>query len=793
MTSPMQARTVRVAGVVQGVGFRPFIYGLAVELGLAGWVLNDPAGVEIRVQGPSDTVDRFIEAIADRAPPLSRITRVAAEPCPIEGGLDDFEIVASRHAQAIETSCPADAHVCPDCLAEMRDPAERRYRYPFINCTNCGPRYSIINRVPYDRPETSMASFVLCPVCRGQYEDPTDRRYHAQPIACPECGPRLRLVGPDGADIETDDVCREAVRRLTAGAIVAVKSLGGFHLAVNPFDAAAVHRLRKLKKRDWKPFAVMVRDVVTARRFTEIHPVEAALLEDPARPILLLKRRPGGGLASAAIARDNPNLGLMLPAAPLHYLLLEDEGMPALVMTSGNISGFPICIDDETAVQQLGTIADALILHDRDIVRPVDDSVLRVTALPDFETPIVTFLRRSRGYAPAPLTVPGLQGERVAFGAELKTTVAVARDAQVHLSQHIGDLKNEASFANHQATAHSLAKLCGVAPETVVCDMHPAFRSTRAAQTAKETAGQEVVAVQHHHAHMASCMAENGLEGEAIGVIYDGVGYGEDGGIWGGEILLGDAASVRRVGHIRPITLLGGDKAVLEPARIALALLLDAGFDPAQDPAVRELACIRHFAAEERRILARMYERGLNSPPATSMGRLFDGVAALLDLCLVSEFEAHGPVMLEGLLGRDFASAYPYPVAFETPGADAPFVVDFRPAIRAIVADLRAGRSKVEIARRFHDTVVAFSLEACRRVRAETGTVQVALSGGAFVNEYLMVNALRALRADAFRPHVQQLVPPNDGGLSLGQIVVADARAKRRAAAEPVAELDEVQ
>ncbi|NUT49393.1 MAG: carbamoyltransferase HypF [Saccharothrix sp.] len=769
----VSARRVRVLGVVQGVGYRPFVYKLALKHDLSGWVLNDPEGVLIEVAGRPDGVSRFTEDLRALAPPQARVTAVRVEELP--GGAarpEGFTILESRHDGSRTTVVPADSFVCDDCLTELRDPADRRHRYPFINCTNCGPRYSIIRRLPYDRVATTMSAFTMCAPCAREYSDPLDRRYHAQPNACPDCGPRLLLAADDGSVAEREAALDAALTALTDGRIVAVKSVGGFHLAVDARNAEAVARLRTRKRRDAKPFAVMARDLAAVEGFAEVRPAEADLLRSPARPIVLLRKRFPG--LPEQVAPRNPNLGVMLPSAPLHHLLVDHAGLDALVMTSGNISGYPIVHRNEDALAQLPQVADVILYNDRGIEVRVDDSVVRYSEHPGLDEPVVSFLRRSRGYAPYPVEVGAELAPLVAYGAELKTTVALSSGSRVYISQHIGDVKNDETFGAHRAAVRHLADLHDLRPRHAAVDLHPQFRATRFAFEEQGGTFDQVVPVQHHHAHMASCMAENRLVGETIGVVFDGAGYGLDGTTWGGEFLLGDYREVRRVAHLRTVPLLGGDRAVVEPIRTGFALALDAlGDVPA---ALAAFPVLGRLDEQQRHVFARMAQRGVNAPPASSMGRLFDGVAALLAITTHAEYEAHGPIELEGLLERDLTMVAPgeryrFGLAERDPAAE----IDPRPVIRALADDLAAGLAPAVTSRRFHSAVVDLVLARCRAMRA-AGTAQVVLSGGVFLNEFLLVNCLVELRRAGFDAYCQQQVPTNDGGISLGQVVVADAR-----------------
>ncbi|MFE9170844.1 carbamoyltransferase HypF [Streptomyces kebangsaanensis] len=762
---------LRVTGVVQGVGYRPFVYKLAHGLGLSGWVRNDPGGVLVEASGPATALGEFAAGLKDRAPELAQVDSVRVTKGLPAGSIPagPFTIVRSEHAGARSALIPADTHVCGDCQAELRDPKDRRYRYPFINCTNCGPRYSLIRDLPYDRPMTTMASFTMCADCEAEYEDPLDRRYHAQPNACPDCGPRLLLTGRDGTTAEGDTALRRTAQVLADGGIAAIKSVGGFHLAVDATQAEAVALLRHRKRRDSKPFAVMVRDLATAQRLVALSEDEIDVLRSPARPILLARKHPGS--LPESVAPRNPNLGIMLPSAPHHHLLLDEPGLETVVMTSGNVSGYPIAYHNEEALEQLFEIADVILCHDRDIETRVDDSVVRLSVHAELDEPLLQFIRRARGYAPYPVDVGRDVAPVVALGAELKTTVALANGSQVFLSQHVGDLKNDETFAAHRRTVRHLARLYALEPRITAHDLHPQFRSTRAALG--EDGTDRTVEVQHHHAHMASCMAENHVTGTTLGVIFDGFGYGEDGTVWGGEFLLGDFAACRRVGRLRRLPLIGGDQAVREPIRTGYALALDA-FDGDREQAVAAFPALAELDDQQRHVYATMAARGINSPITSSMGRLFDGAAALAGVCAKAEYEAQGPIELEGLLLRDAAPESAY--RFGSRETDGLTEVDPRPVIRAMAADIAAGLPAARVSRRFHTAVVEMVRERCRAVREETGVNQVVLSGGVFLNEFLLLNCLTGLAKDGFDTYVHRQVPTNDGGIALGQVMVADAR-----------------
>jgi hydrogenase maturation protein HypF len=769
----LETRCYRVCGIVQGVGFRPFVHRLARRFATGGWVLNDSNGVLLEIQGSPPALDGFVAALTGEAPPLSRIT--AVQPVALEGPAvryTTFEIRKSVDLQETDTIIPPDSNVCADCAREMRDPENRRYRYPFINCTNCGPRYSIICNMPYDRAQSTMRAFTLCERCAHEYHDIEDRRYHAQPNACADCGPRLMLTDRAGVPVAGEvDVVRAAIARLREGAVFGIKSLGGFHLVVDAANEAAVRELRRRKRRDAKPFAVMVVDAAAANRIAVVTEEDRALLESPARPIVLLRKRPGTLLD--AVAPKNPDFGIMLPSTPLHYLLFDDPALETLVMTSGNVSGHPIVYDNATALAQLAGIVDYFILNDRDIRIRVDDSVVRRTEADGGGQPLLCFLRRSRGYAPYPIHLPTEVGQIAALGAELKTTVALSKGNQVFISQHIGDLKNDTTFRSHRDCAEHMQNLLSIRPEVLACDMHPAFRSTRAAIERHDV---PTVLVQHHHAHLASCMAENGLSGQVLGAIFDGTGYGLDGTIWGGEFLVGGYREFVRAGHLRPFFLLGGDKAVKEPIRVALSLLVETFGDDPDGFAVPTLAGLDE---QRRDVLLKMARRRINAFETSSMGRLFDGVSSLLGVCHEIEYEAQAAIELETLLGRDFATAPPF--AFGIEEREGVLEVDYGPLIRDLVAALRerGAADSAELSRRFHCTIVEMTVEVCTRLATRFGLDRVVLSGGVFMNEYLLVNTLLSLKARGLTPYCHRLVPPNDGGISLGQILVAHAQSVR--------------
>ena len=743
---------IRVRGAVQGVGFRPTVFRLARARGLAGFVRNDGRGVLVEVEGPAAEVGGFPALLRADAPPLARIDAIEVAPLAALGERG-FRVAASGRAPEALAAIPPDAAPCDACVRELLDPSDRRYRYPFVNCTDCGPRFTIVRALPYDRARTTMAAFRLCPACRAEYEDPASRRFHAEPTACPACGPRLALEVPGAAPAVGEAALRGAIAALRAGAIVAVKGLGGWLLAVDARDEAAVARLRVRKRRPDRPFAVMARDLAEAARVAALDADAAALLGSRARPIVVAPARAGAGVAPS-VAPGLGDLGVMLPCTPLHHLLLA-EGPPLVVMTSGNGAGEPIARTDAEARAALGPIADALLGHDREIHARADDSVLR--AAPGGAIPI----RRARGFVPDP--IPLLDGgpPLLAVGAEQKSAVCVVRAGVAHLSGHVGDLSHPAARRLFEETIAKLEALLGVRPAAVAHDLHPDYAATRWAVAS----GLRRVAVQHHHAHVASCLAEHGRAGPALGVAFDGTGCGPAGEAWGGEILLADLRGFRRVAHLRAIALPGGEAAIREPWRLACAALLDAG-----EP-------LDLVPAEPGRVatVRRMLERRFACPPATGAGRWFDAVAALCGGRARVSYEGQAAAELEALSARGAWQPYPFEVA---PGpADE---IDLRPTVRALAADLRRGASPGEIAARFHETLGAAVLAACVRARRAHGISVVALSGGCFQSRLLLGICAARLEGAGFEVLRHRKVPPNDGGVALGQAAVAARRLAER-------------
>jgi hydrogenase maturation protein HypF len=764
---------LRVRGVVQGVGFRPYVYQLARRHGLAGFVLNGARGVVIEIEGEPAAIEAFLTALPAEAPPLVKIAGIVRSERPVEAATE-FVIRASEAAESAFTLIPTDICVCEACLADTRDPANRRFEYPFTNCTNCGPRYSIILDVPYDRKLTTMAAFAMCAACRQEYEDPGNRRFHAQPNACPVCGPELALTQRSPATGNTREVLEQVAELLRAGGIVALKGLGGYQLLCDARQPAAVEELRRRKRRNEKPFAIMVAGIAAAERIGFVDAMERNTLLSRERPIVLLRRRPGAEIAEAVSPR-NPAIGVMLPYTPLHDLLFRVVeqcwgGDAALVMTSGNVSEEPIAVENEEAEQRLAGIADAFVHHNRRIHTRVDDSVVRVA---EGEAMLV---RRARGYAPQPVWLGLGEMEVLACGAQQKNTLCLTKAGFALPSQHLGDLENYETLEFFEQTLERMCRLFHVKPTLVAHDLHPGYLSTRYAQRLE---GVRRIEVQHHHAHIASCMAEHGLSGPVIGVAWDGTGLGTDGTIWGGEFLVASLVAFERHAHLRKILLPGGDAAVREPWRLARSYLLD-GFDAAI-PAGLESS---QFAPEAQvRMVDTMLLRQINTIPTSSCGRLFDAVASLLGLRHTVSFEGQAAMELEAL--ADTAPEAPLPAyAFELTGSQ-PMEIDVRPMIRQIVEEiveaLEPAASQARIAARFHATLIAIVDEVCGRLRAALGLKQVCLSGGCFQNLRLLRGCVAALRAQGFEVFVQQQVPANDGGISLGQAAIACALSRRGA------------
>lgn len=765
----MERRAIVVRGIVQGVGFRPFVHELAVRLGLRGFVKNHGGAVEIEVEGIAAVLDGFLESLARGAPPLARIEDVRWQSIP---GLEEaaFRIVPSDAGSIEGSSIAADAAVCRECLAELFDPGDRRYRYPFLNCTHCGPRLTIIRGAPYDRERTTMASFAMCDACRAEYDDPRDRRFHAQPIACPRCGPKLELREADGSPIATEHPLRDFAERVGNGAIGALKGIGGFHLVCDAGNDTAVRELRARKHRDEQPFALMLPDLEAAGRLCELGDEEARLLQSRQAPIVLLRKKAGATAVSEGVAPGNPNLGVMLPYSPLHHLLVRElEGRP-LVMTSGNRTSEPIAYENDDALSRLNGIADLFLLHDRAIHVRCDDSVTRVVA--GTELP----LRRSRGAAPQSLPLPReCPAALLAVGGHLKGAFAVASGRQAILSHHLGDLEHFDAYCAFERDVALYRALFDVAPQRIVHDLHPDYATTRWAREVAEAEGIPRLAVQHHHAHIASCMAEHRLDEPVIGVAFDGTGYGldeetGDATVWGGEFLVGDYRAMRRTARLRHVGMPGGESAIREPWRMALAHLIDAGCG---------LSLLeRRIPADAIRTTGTMIERRINLPATSSIGRLFDAAASIAGIRDRVTYEGQAAMQWEWLAtdAGEARGAYPFTIEPPSAGRDAaPDVIDTRPIIRALAEDAVRGIEPRRMARRFHTTIVDVIETACLRIRDRTGLGVVVLSGGVFANAILLREAVPRLEAHGFRVYRHRLVPPNDGGLCLGQAAIAAA------------------
>jgi hydrogenase maturation protein HypF len=774
MTAPIRT-AVRVEGIVQGVGFRPFVYGLATRLGLGGLVGNDADGVFAEIEGDPARVARFLALLEDEAPPLARIDKITTRELAPAGSAGFAIAPSAPGGRSRRALVSADTATCADCLAELADPADRRYGYPFINCTNCGPRFTIITNVPYDRAATTMAGFEMCPQCAAEYHDPADRRFHAQPTCCPACGPQVRLVAADGTPVpgppESDPIAAAAAL-LRAGRVLAVKGLGGYHLAADASSAAAAAALRERKHREEKPFAVMVADVAAARRLCDVTGAAADLLASARRPIVLLPRAgPATGAAgppsvAAAVAPGNRQLGIMLPYTPLHHLLLGELATP-IILTSGNVSDEPIAYADADARQRLAGIADAFLVHDRAIHIRTDDSVVRV-----FRGGAAV-LRRSRGYVPEPLPVPVIFGRPVlACGAELKSTFCLGVRGQAFLSHHIGDLENAETLRSFTEGIEHFRRLFDVEPQVIAHDLHPDYLSTAHAERLADLWGAELAGVQHHHAHIASCLADNGERGPVIGVAFDGTGYGPDGTIWGGEFLIADLAGYHRAAHLAPVPMPGGAAAIRQPWRMA-ASYLAAAYPDSSGP---EGLAVRARNERAWGTIAAMAERGINAPLTSSAGRLFDAVAALLGVRDAISYEGQAAIELEQL--ADPAEPGCYRAAAD--GGE-PLSIAAADLVRAAAEDLAAGVSAPVIAARFHNGVAAVIEDTCVTLRDRCGLDTVALSGGVFQNLLLADRVVGALAARGFRVLTHRRVPCNDGGISLGQAVIAASRAPRPA------------
>lgn len=742
---------IQVNGIVQGVGFRPFIHKLITGEALSGWIRNTSEGAEIELEGEEASVRRFLSDLRTKTPKLAVIESVHTAFFSELMGYQGFEIRQSKALQERNTLISPDVGICEDCLRELFDPADRRYRYPFINCTNCGPRFTIIKDVPYDRCKTTMGVFPMCPACEAEYKTITDRRYHAQPDCCPVCGPHVFLLDAAGRPVEGDPI-EQAIRALEAGKLVAVKGLGGIHLACRCDLPEAAMTLRRRKHRDEKPFAIMCRDAEAARRYCRITPEEQTVLESFRRPIVLLEKKEKGSLPHIS---DNGYVGVMLPYTPLHYLLLSG-GLDSLIMTSANLSDMPILYKNEQALRELSGIADFFLLHNREIHTRCDDSLLWVVDGKEYP------VRRSRGYAPFPLSLAGAEGQLLACGAEQKASFSLTKGRYVFQSQHIGDLKNLETYENYQEQIRHFSHMFDIHPTLIACDLHPDYLST---EYAEERAAEEhipLLRIQHHWAHMASCMADNGLEGECIGIVWDGTGYGTDGTVWGGEFLTGGYEGFARAGSLRPFALPGGDRVTKELWRTAISLLEDAGEEPGA-----------FFLPEQVELVRTLLQNGLNSPVCTSMGRLFDGVCALLGIRQQASYEGQGAILLE-TAAEPCETVYPYALLRE----EGLLRMDFRPMIRALCQDRRQGTPAGQSAQAFLNTLADMALKLCEQIRAETGLDRVVLSGGTFQNRILLHRLPALLREAGFAVYHHSRVSTNDEGVSFGQAAIAERSGK---------------
>jgi len=752
----MAGRKIEIKGIVQGVGFRPFVFNLAHQYQLKGWVKNTSAGVIIQVDGEDRVIDAFIQNIASSPPPLAHIDTITSSGIP-SNGYSLFQIIESEAVQGAFVPISPDVAICDDCQRELFDPADPRYRYPFINCTNCGPRFSIIKDIPYDRPATTMASFPLCNFCKGEYDDPANRRFHAQPVACPNCGPHIWLEVDEKKIATRESALQQARQMLKDGKILAIKGLGGFHLACDASNTEAVQTLRERKRRTDKPFAVMVFDVKTAGKHAVFSSAELALLESKERPIVLASRHPRSEI-SAMVAPGNRCTGMMLPYTPLHLLLLEPcEGFPdVLVMTSANLSEEPIAYTNDDALARLSEIADGFLMNDRDIHMRIDDSVLsefRGEAYP---------VRRARGFAPQPIGLPSTAPMLLAVGAELKNAFCLSKDHYAFLSHHIGDLENVETLRSFEEAIAHYEKIFRVKPAGFACDLHPDYLASRYAAERACREDLPLFEVQHHHAHLAACLADSGCTDQqpVMGAIFDGTGLGTDGAIWGGEFLIGNYSGFERKYHLAYVPQPGGDSATRTPAKMALAHLWSAGI-----PWDEKLAPVAFFSAQERGILQKQLERSINAPPTSSMGRLFDAASALINFCQVVNYEAQAAIEMESRCVDDEGGTYPFSIHDD--------IVDPAPLWDALLRDQQAGLSKERMASRFHNSVADLVLTVSERLRGETGIQTVVLSGGVWQNKFLLTASVSRLENAGFKVLWHRQVPTNDGGIALGQAMIA--------------------
>jgi hydrogenase maturation protein HypF len=759
LTKAGRLARISVRGVVQGVGFRPFVYRLAQEYNLKGWVRNTSGNVEIEVEGNEEALENFLGDLQTKAPPMARIETVEATFHP-QKGYTEFKIGESLSREGQYQLVSPDIATCNECKKEIFSPTDRRFRYPFTNCTNCGPRFTIIEDIPYDRPKTTMHKFEMCPQCQREYADPLNRRFHAQPNACPKCGPSLKLVDGDGTPVEGSDVIKAASQLLKEGKILAIKGLGGFHLACDATSEAAINILRARKRRPCKPLAVMLPTLEEIERHCLLSTEERKLLQSPQCPIVLLRWKRSSSNISPAVAPNLKYLGVMLPYTPLHHLLLAETNLP-LVMTSGNLSEEPIAKDNDEALRRLKGIADYFLLHNRDIYARYDDSVYMVEGTPQA-------IRRARSYAPYPVFLPFQSKQILACGAELKNTFCLTKDEHAFLSQHIGDMENEETLEHFENTIQLYKKLFRLEPEIIAYDMHPEYLATKYALQAGAEPGLSLIPVQHHHAHIVSCLVENKVESTVIGVAFDGTGYGTDNAIWGGEFLLADWRSFKRVGHMEYVPLPGGEAAIKKPYRMALGYLYSL---LGEDFPLDGLPLSR-LNPTELDIIKRQLKRGINCPLTSSAGRLFDAVSALAGVRGEIDYEAQAAIELEMLAPDEVNKSESYP--FSIVEREGVRVVKLGGLLSAIVRDVRNQTPASVISLKFHNTMAQIIAETCKLVAKDAGINQVALSGGVFQNRLLLKLATAALQREGFSVLTHHLVPCNDGGISLGQVVVAN-------------------
>ncbi|MDL1983111.1 MAG: carbamoyltransferase HypF [Deltaproteobacteria bacterium] len=753
------SKKLKINGIVQGVGFRPFVYNLANKFRLKGEVANTSSGVSIHIEGAKENIESFCSNLLKNHPPLAHLSEISFNEKPVEY-FKNFSIVNSRSRNLRSTLISPDVSVCDDCLSELFDPDDRRYQYPFINCTNCGPRYTIINDIPYDRPNTSMKDFKMCAKCKAEYDDPSSRRFHAQPNACADCGPHVSLKNNTGKNIQSNNPIEKTASLLRKGYIIAIKGIGGFHLAADATNNDAVVRLRKRKHREEKPFAVMSYGLKQIREYAFIESEEEKLLNSIQKPVVLLRKKEAN-LLSREVSPNNRYFGVMLAYTPLHYLIL-DFGFTALIMTSGNISEEPMAIDNEDAFNRLGNIADYFLIHNRDIYLRSDDSIIRRTAGK------TRFIRRSRGYVPVPVFLKSSIPQILACGAELKNTVCLTKEKTAFISQHIGDLENLATDSFFRLIIDHSKRILDINPEIIACDLHPDYLSTRYAE---EQHGVKLIQVQHHHAHIASCMTENKLDSTVIGLSFDGTGYGTDGCIWGGEILIVEPARFRRAASFSYVSMPGSAAAIKEPWRMAVSYLYHAFGEEFWN---LDLPLLKEIEEKNIKIIVEMISKKINSPLTSSLGRLFDGIAAIIGIRNNVSFEGQAAMELEMLADSNSDDIYNYEWL-----PDDTYKVLTQPIVCGVVKDMKAGIHSSRISSKFHMTLVKLFSELCEVIRKENGLNRIVLSGGVFQNSILLRGLIKALEEKRFEVYTHSKVPTNDGGISLGQAVVAAAIAKR--------------